>query len=192
MENKTDLRIVKTRLALHNALTELLEQKNFENITVNELCDVAMIRRATFYKYFSDKYDYFIFYISEIAKVSRNSISTDVLISNPLEYTERRLYDYLNFMRSHKKLINNIKNSNLLFFFYQNIQQLFEEELREILIRLNKYSPSPEIDFTITLYAGGLISAAGWWIEHPDALTDKELAQLLLDTISSSKILNKL
>ena len=191
MEKKTDLRIIKTRLALRNALTELLEKKPFEEISVNELCETAMIRRATFYKYFSDKYDYFNFYISEIAKLSKSAISNEVLISNPLEYTEKRLYDYLNFMRSHTKMINNIKNSNLLFFFYQSIQQLFEAELRDVLIDIHKYTPSPEMDFTISLFAGGLISAAGWWLDHPNELTDKELAQLLVDTISSSKLFNE-
>ena len=28
----------------------------------NELCDEAMIRRATFYKHFADKYDFFFFF----------------------------------------------------------------------------------------------------------------------------------
>ena len=61
MEKKLDLRIQKTYQALHNAFTILLEEKNFEEITVNELCDAAMIRRTTFYKHFADKYEYFQF-----------------------------------------------------------------------------------------------------------------------------------
>ena len=62
MAEKMDLRIRKTYLALHNAFTELLEEKRFEEFTVNELCDRAMIRRTTFYKHFADKYEYFTFY----------------------------------------------------------------------------------------------------------------------------------
>ena len=67
MEKNLDLRIQKTYLDLHNAFTDLLEQKHFENITVNELCEKAMIRRTTFYKHFADKYEYFTFYMKEIA-----------------------------------------------------------------------------------------------------------------------------
>ena len=51
MEEKMDLRIKKTYLSLHNAFVELLEEKCFEELTVNELCDRAMIRRTTFYEY---------------------------------------------------------------------------------------------------------------------------------------------
>ena len=54
MEEKMDLRIRKTYLALHNAFTQLLEEKRFEDFTVNELCDLAMIRRTTFYKHFDE------------------------------------------------------------------------------------------------------------------------------------------
>ena len=57
MEKNTDLRIQKTYLALQNAFVALLEEKRFEELTVNELCDRAMIRRTTFYKHFGDKYE---------------------------------------------------------------------------------------------------------------------------------------
>ena len=66
MEKDTDLRIQKTYLALQNAFVALLEEKRFEELTVNELCDRAMIRRTTFYKHFGDKYEYFAFYIREM------------------------------------------------------------------------------------------------------------------------------
>ena len=59
-EGKSDLRIIKTRKALYTAFTMLLGEKSFEDITVNELCENAMVRRATCYKHFADKYDFFI------------------------------------------------------------------------------------------------------------------------------------
>ena len=53
-----DLRIEKTRKALKRAFLELLEKESFENITVAELCDLAEVRRATFYTHFPDKYSF--------------------------------------------------------------------------------------------------------------------------------------
>ena len=49
MEEKTDLRIRKPYKALCDAFVTILEEKKFDDLTVNELCDEAMIRRATFY-----------------------------------------------------------------------------------------------------------------------------------------------
>ena len=66
MDKKMDLRVQRTHITLMNAFLELLETKKFENITVNELCAKAMVRRATFYKHFGDKYEFFTFMIREI------------------------------------------------------------------------------------------------------------------------------
>ena len=61
----TDLRIQKTYAALTREFTALLKLKRFEQITVKELCDAAMVRTATFYNHFSDKYEFADFVISD-------------------------------------------------------------------------------------------------------------------------------
>ena len=58
MTEKTDLRILKTYHALIDAFEKMLEEQNYDDITVNSLCDFASIRRATFYKHFSDKLEF--------------------------------------------------------------------------------------------------------------------------------------
>ena len=65
MEEKTDLRIRKPYKALCDAFVTILEKKRFDDLTVNELCDEAMIWRATFYKHFADQYDFFSFFIRQ-------------------------------------------------------------------------------------------------------------------------------
>lgn len=184
VEKKTDLRIIKTHMALHKAFTELLSQKPFELISTNELCDAAMIRRTTFYKHFTDKYDYFNFYLSELMNESKKIVPLDKLEENILEYAERRLYEHLEFMRQHPKITYHCKNSNLVSFFLQSVHLQFETELRYILIDIKQYPSTPQLDFTISLYAGGLISAISWWLENPDTLSDSEIAKLLVETIT--------
>ena len=61
-----DLRTIKTLRALKKAFLKLLEEKRFEEITVQQLCAEAEIRRATFYTHFADKYDFLAFFIQEI------------------------------------------------------------------------------------------------------------------------------
>lgn len=61
-----DLRIVKTYTALTVALESLLLEKPLQEITVSEICEKAMIRRATFYKHFGDKNELFAFILKEM------------------------------------------------------------------------------------------------------------------------------
>ncbi|NMO97954.1 TetR/AcrR family transcriptional regulator [Paenibacillus lemnae] len=52
-----DRRIVKTKKALRDALTSLMKEKTFDEITVSDLTVRADINRGTFYLHYRDKYD---------------------------------------------------------------------------------------------------------------------------------------
>lgn len=56
-ENAVDRRIIRTKKALRDALTELLKEKTFDEITVSDLTTRADMNRGTFYLHYRDKYD---------------------------------------------------------------------------------------------------------------------------------------
>lgn len=57
---KIDRRILRTRDALGDALVALMHEKNFEDITVQQVLDRAGVARSTFYKHYRDKDDLFV------------------------------------------------------------------------------------------------------------------------------------
>jgi AcrR family transcriptional regulator len=57
---KTDRRIVRTRHTLGDALVVLMQEKNFEQITVQEVLERAGVGRSTFYVHYRDKDDLFM------------------------------------------------------------------------------------------------------------------------------------
>lgn len=52
-----DLRIIRTQNAIKDAFYSLVHEKGFENITVKDITDRAVISRNTFYLHYSDKYE---------------------------------------------------------------------------------------------------------------------------------------
>ena len=54
---KTDLRIIKSRSAIESAFINLIEMKGFENITITEIADKAMVNRNTIYLNYGSKED---------------------------------------------------------------------------------------------------------------------------------------
>jgi AcrR family transcriptional regulator len=57
--NEADPRVKRTRKLLQDAFVELLAEKPFEAITVQDIATRSTVNRATFYAHFIDKYDLF-------------------------------------------------------------------------------------------------------------------------------------
>lgn len=54
--DRLDPRIRRTRQLLQDALRKLLEQKGFDDITVQDITEAATLNRATFYAHYPDKF----------------------------------------------------------------------------------------------------------------------------------------
>ena len=63
---KLDPRVVRTRGLILKSFEELLAQKGFETISVQDVTDKAQINRATFYAHFQDKYALLDYSISQL------------------------------------------------------------------------------------------------------------------------------
>lgn len=52
-----NLRIKRTHTLLRAALMDLIEERDFDALTVGEIAERAMVSRAGFYRYYQDKYE---------------------------------------------------------------------------------------------------------------------------------------
>lgn len=57
MLNQDDPRVLRTRELIREAFRKLLQDKEFEAITIKDIAKTASINRATFYAHYEDKYD---------------------------------------------------------------------------------------------------------------------------------------
>jgi AcrR family transcriptional regulator len=56
-DHKLDPRVKRTRELINRAFTELIAEKGFQALSVQDITEKAGINRATFYAHFQDKYD---------------------------------------------------------------------------------------------------------------------------------------
>ena len=71
----TDRRIRRTRDRLGDALVELVQEKPFDAITVQEVLDRAGVGRSTFYAHYRDKEDLFISDLDEFLESMASMLS---------------------------------------------------------------------------------------------------------------------
>jgi AcrR family transcriptional regulator len=80
--NKADPRVKRTRKLLQDALMELLAEKSFDAITVQDIAERSTINRATFYAHFVDKYALFAGYARQwFRKALRQHLAHDATLT---------------------------------------------------------------------------------------------------------------
>lgn len=77
-DHHTDLRVVRTREAIRNALMDLVEEKGFEAVTVKDITTKANINRGTFYAHYQDKFDLINKWIEEVTQQIHNIINQEM------------------------------------------------------------------------------------------------------------------
>lgn len=65
-KTEQDLRFQRTTQSIQNAMVELLQEKQFDQITVSDICSRAEISRSGFYLHYMDKYDLVASYQREL------------------------------------------------------------------------------------------------------------------------------
>lgn len=178
MEQKLDLRIERTYRSLHQAMTELLEEKEFSDITVNELCERAMIRRTTFYKHFADKNEYLLAYMREVRRgFLKERKDTDTMSLR--EYILYQCRQFLAFVAQHYAIVEHGIKGNMISVFMDLIQEIMKEDLAEELRRREPDRPRSELETKACFYVGGVTYSMCTYLLHKTPPTEQEL----LDTL---------
>ena len=176
-EKPLDLRIRKTYKALIEALEKLLREKRFENITVNEICDQAMVRRATFYKHFGDKYELFALMIQNIQTEFWRQVPEIDAITGSMEPYVIIMRNTLNFMDENDALVRSATESSV----YPILLNIVSEQIiRDVKNRFREDEKNGKkfmlsSDLMAQAYTGALMNIARWWIRHKDQATKEEV-----------------
>ena len=180
MEEKMDLRIRKTYLALHNAFMELLTEKRFEELTVNELCDRAMIRRTTFYKHFADKYEYFTFYIKEVCATFQDRLAPDVSEGEVEAYLLHMCRQLVRFMKQHDRLVQNIKTSSMFPMLLSILLEQISYDISLVFRRAGSENmDKTKIEGIAAFYAGGLTNTLFQYLKRDDSIEEEPFIELI-------------
>lgn len=78
--------------AFSKTMADLISQKSFEKISINEICDISGYPRATFYNYFDDKYDLLNYCCKCVCDMIRLDEYDSIAPEKRLEVFFKRLY----------------------------------------------------------------------------------------------------
>lgn len=176
MKNTMDLRVIKTQKALCSALMELLEEKRFDAVTVQELCDRAMVRRATFYKHFYDKYDFWRFFVQQIRREFMETYpdhKADASLQQHCLYWFHRSTD---FFVMHKVLVDSIANSeDACVLIDEFSDEIYDNILEYLQNNKETYPAAPTV--IAAFYAGGIVALLRRWFTSGEDMSPQQAVQ---------------
>lgn len=114
MSSKEDIRIRKTKEKLLVAFKILITEKSFEDITVNELCAAASVRRATFYKHFADKYAFLKYFVGTLRDDFDRTLPKRKKPNASSDYYIEYLHALVGFLDKNETMVKNALKSDVL------------------------------------------------------------------------------
>jgi AcrR family transcriptional regulator len=162
---KTDRRIQRTQEALRNALVELILEKGYPKITVQNIIDRANVGRSTFYAHFLDKDDLLVSgFHAWVFDLSR-TVEDHAQIQSDRHIIHSQ--DFFAHADHHRDLYRAMLESGggdlILKIGQEHIQQQIEVHLHELIGKQEFPIPLP---FITHYLAGALLSLIKWWVEE--------------------------
>jgi AcrR family transcriptional regulator len=178
---KTDRRVGRTRELLQKVLIELIAERGYDAITIQDIVDRANIGRTTFYLHYSSKDELFMscheaivsqFHIGLLHPLSREELlSTEI----PQEMTSA--YRHLEEGRALLYPIFEGKDSQLI------LRQIRDRSAREIEANLRtifaEANSTIPLDMLANYLAGAQIALMQWWLEKRRSHTPENLTLTL-------------
>lgn len=91
--------------ALITTFSDLLETKSFDNITIQDLCEKANVRRSTFYRHFNDKYDLLNHIVGTLIEYFRTLHLPEIDPKDPRQFFNKFMKDILLFISDNKAMV---------------------------------------------------------------------------------------
>ncbi|QLC90756.1 TetR/AcrR family transcriptional regulator [Priestia megaterium] len=175
---KVDRRVARTQEAIKKACLELMSEKDFDSITIQDISDRANINRATVYHHYMDKFDLLDKiieeHISNMAKLCELEAEMDWIEATVLcmEYLES---NYLFFSTM-------LLSEGAQYFRSRFVQHNIEEFKKDVDITKGKNLGQNE-DIVAEFVANAYVGVVEWWLKNGMPYPPKEMAEKVGDLL---------
>lgn len=167
---KQDVRIMRTLNLIRGAFLALLEEKGFENMTVQDILDRTQINRSTFYAHFKNKNDVAKMFIDEIKGLLYSNFETRFSIPTR-EFAQKMIpifWQYKDMIR----LIGRIETPRINF--YNELQRITKQiYIQQAILKTGKNAE--ELDLQGHIFAVTTLGLMRYFIENNEISTPNKI-----------------
>lgn len=177
--NKVDVRIVKTKERLKDALFQLLKVKSLEKISISEICTLASVNRNTFYAHYSS--------LNSLLEEIEANLLESVLCNLTIDYSSNKsitemMFKILECVKKNKEICSLLFSDNgdkaflrtiLMFAYPSSIKNWIHE------YNIDETKATQFYYFVI----GGVVNVIEDWINNDFEASSMELAKSINDMV---------
>ena len=182
--NENDLRVIKTKECINEALLNCLSVYPFEKITVNMITSMARINRSTFYKYYLDKYDLLDKYLALSLEEFRLNMNAEFMNA---DINEIKNFIYSNNFKNIIKFFNSRSNTYEILWESVMERNIFDEMLNIIqenmleVIKNDIEGSKDKYNIAVLyckLFSSNLMITIKWWLKEGKDMTVEEICKI--------------
>lgn len=186
-KNEMDRRVQRTRRLIHDALIELILEKGYEAVTIQDILDRADVGRSTFYAHYTDKdalllsrfeglLSAFEEHVQQVIDASSGRPITEMPENLPLMLLKYVEHEH----RLFKALLG--KNGGITHVAY--LQNLLLKYIRIILQTMARAKLAAyQVEMVAQYMASAFLSLLIWWVDNDKPCSVEELYTLLFRLI---------
>lgn len=175
---KTDRRSQRTQRILHEALMELMQEKRYDDITVQDIIDRANVGRSTFYSHYQDKEDLMISGLMHLMHILSG------MVAKPSKTGEARLLptqELFEHVQENQSLFRGMVRGRGLEIFFDKGQEYWSQKLTaDLQARIPPgRQPAVPVPVLAQFVAGTFVTMLRWWLDSKMPYSPKEMDEML-------------
>lgn len=175
---KLDRRIVRTQEAIKKAFLELMSEKIFDSITIQDISDRANINRATVYLHYLDKFDL----LDKIIEEHIHNMANLCELEAEMEWIESTVHCMEYLERNYLFFSTMLASEGARYFRNRFLQHNIEEFKKDADITKGKNLGQSE-DVVVEFAANAYVGVVEWWLKNDMPYPPKEMAEKVGDLL---------
>ncbi|SIS04054.1 transcriptional regulator, TetR family [Peribacillus simplex] len=168
LNKKVDPRVQRTQNLLRDALIELIDEKEYEKITIQDITTRAVVNRATFYRHYLDKDDLLSKSIDTVLKNMFGEASKFFSVSKDVDELQKYVASHIfEHVARHKKFFQVMLLGkgipNFIQYFKGFLFEFYVHAISEAKLEENKL-PVPK-EMVVSYISASYIGVIIWWLE---------------------------